>query len=1092
MDFDSRYKKLNTAQKEAVDYIDGPLMVVAGPGTGKTELLSMRVANILARTDTLPENILCLTFTDSGANAMRERLREIIGPDAYKVAIHTFHSFGTEIINQYAQFFYQGADFRPADELSAYELLKGIFDELDHPNPLASTMNGEYTYLPDVLTAISELKRSGLTNEELIQVLDANDEALDAVESDISDIFSERIGKGTAARLAPLAHTLAELPAPNLPPNIAPLANVIALSLADALDRAENEGSTKPITAWKNKWCEKDSAGRTVFKDRGRAAKLRIVSYIYYQYLMRMQEDRRYDFDDMVLRVVHAMEVFPELRFNLQERYLYMMVDEFQDTNLAQLRILNSLSASETGDAPNLMVVGDDDQAIYSFQGAELSNLIDFTHRFEHLHKVVLTDNYRSGEPILEKARAIITQADGRLETVLEVDKTLRPHHAPTAAKVTLDEYQRADDERTGLVAAVKRQITDGVHPADIAVLARRHHELVALLPYFAAEGIAVNYERRDNVLESEVVTALCLLGRIIMHISTGNFTAADALLPRLLAHPASDIPSEAIWKLSLAAHDRHVGWLDEMSSTPTFQPLHGWLNAMARLSLVEPVEHVIDLMMGVLEEDEEAEFVSPLYEYFFNDKARAADPDAYLTYLEALRTIRGRLREYRPSHTVRLADFIEFVDLHLRLNRGITSVRLRSDAPDQAVNLMTAHKSKGLEFKHVYLCGAIDGMWGERVRSRSRLIAYPENLPLAPVGDTVDERLRLFFVAMTRARDTLHISYSLTDDNDKPTLLASFLTGGDWQAAAHAKPGDANTLEQQLQHEWYHPFVNVPSATMKALLSPQLSRYKLSATHLGNFLDVPRGGPQHFLMNNLLRFPRGMSVDAAYGSAIHQTLQRAHAHLASTKKRKPVEDILSDFEQNLKDMRLSEADFTKSLQRGIDALQAFLSAKYESFDASQQVELGFSHQQSVVGEAQLTGALDLVDIDQEARTIHVTDYKTGKPASRWQGRSDYEKAKLHRYRQQLMFYKLLVEHSRDYHTFTVDRGILQFVEPTTADDIVALDLAFDEEELSRFTTLVEAVWRHIVALDLPDVSAYPGGYAGIVAFEDDLIDGAI
>ena len=90
------------------------------------------------------------------------------------------------------------------------------------------------------------------------------------------------------------------------------------------------------------------------------------------------------------------------------------------------------------------------------------------------------------------------------------------------------------------------------------------------------------------------------------------------------------------------------------------------------------------------------------------------------------------------------------------------------------------------------------------------------------------------------------------------------------------------------------------------------------------------------------------------------------------------------------------------------------------------------------------------------------------------------------------MFYKLLVEHSRDYHTFTVDRGILQFVEPTTADDIVALDLAFDEEELSRFTTLVEAVWRHIVALDLPDVSAYPEGYAGIIAFEDDLIDGAI
>ena len=111
MDFKERYLKLNEAQKEAVDTIEGPVMVIAGPGTGKTELLSVRAANILQKTDTLPENILCLTFTDSGATAMRERLAEIIGKDAYKVAIHTFHSFGEEVINQNSQYFYQGAEF---------------------------------------------------------------------------------------------------------------------------------------------------------------------------------------------------------------------------------------------------------------------------------------------------------------------------------------------------------------------------------------------------------------------------------------------------------------------------------------------------------------------------------------------------------------------------------------------------------------------------------------------------------------------------------------------------------------------------------------------------------------------------------------------------------------------------------------------------------------------------------------------------------------------------------------------------------------------------------------------------------------------
>jgi DNA helicase-2/ATP-dependent DNA helicase PcrA len=158
MDFTKRYGSLNKAQKKAVDTIEGPVMVIAGPGTGKTELLSVRAANILRSTDTLPENILCLTFTESGASAMRERLRTIIGKDAYKVAIHTFHSFGTEIMNQFSEFFYEGAHFRPADDLSRYEIIHSIFETLGHANVLNKKMNGDYTYLSESLTVISELK----------------------------------------------------------------------------------------------------------------------------------------------------------------------------------------------------------------------------------------------------------------------------------------------------------------------------------------------------------------------------------------------------------------------------------------------------------------------------------------------------------------------------------------------------------------------------------------------------------------------------------------------------------------------------------------------------------------------------------------------------------------------------------------------------------------------------------------------------------------------------------------------------------------------------------------------------------------------
>ncbi|MNY16080.1 PD-(D/E)XK nuclease superfamily protein [compost metagenome] len=231
------------------------------------------------------------------------------------------------------------------------------------------------------------------------------------------------------------------------------------------------------------------------------------------------------------------------------------------------------------------------------------------------------------------------------------------------------------------------------------------------------------------------------------------------------------------------------------------------------------------------------------------------------------------------------------------------------------------------------------------------------------------------------------------------------------------------------------------------------------------------------------------MSPSAAYGSAIHRTLQRAHAHVAAQKNHRPIEDILHDFEENLKEQHISEADFADYLQRGIDTLQTFLGTKYEEFSDTQKVELNFAGQQVRIGEARLTGSLDLVDIDSANKSIVVTDYKTGKATASWQGKTDYEKIKLHKYRQQLMFYKLLVEGSRDYQTYTVDHGVLQFVEPTKQGNILALDASFTPDELMRFSKLIEAVWRHICTLDLPDISAYDQSYKGMLDFERDLLE---
>ncbi|MEO7905230.1 MAG: ATP-dependent DNA helicase, partial [Candidatus Saccharimonadales bacterium] len=864
---------------------------------------------------------------------------------------------------------------------------------------------------------------------------------------------------------------------------------LIADSLQAAIDQADESGKQTAITAWRNEWMQKDLSANFVLKSSVRQEKLRGVAGIYYEYLLRMQIAELYDFDDMILRVVHAMELFPELLYNLQEKYQYIMVDEFQDTNLAQMRVLHNLTTNEVnGGRPNIMVVGDDDQAIYSFQGADISNILNFKDSFTNPAVITLTDNYRSADPVLSHARAVIIQGEERLETLMDgINKTLTAHRSNDGSRVKLLQLATKHDERHQLVMSIAEGIAAGQSPDSIAVLARRHHEIIALLPYFADAGIAVNYERRDNVLDIEPIKLIELTAKVIVAIHESRHDDANALLPEMLAHPAWDVAPTDVWQLSLVAYNQHTSWMEVMPTLPLFVAFHRWVVTVSQQIPHQPLEYMLDIIIGRTTPDG-CDYTSPLFEYFFPTEKLTTNPDEYLVYLEALRTIRGKLREYQPQTTPTLPTLLNFIALHRQMNSVITSVRPPLDNQHGAVNLMTAHKSKGLEWDTVYIIGAVDSAWGERVRSRSRNISYPENLRLQPSGDNLNERIRLFFVAMTRARKQLTISFASADDNGKDSLCASFLLSTDLVAEPISFDHNATQRIESAEMRWYEPLVSLSSATMNELLASTLERYKLSATHLNNFLDISRGGPQTFLMNNLLRFPQAMGPAAAYGSAIHKTLQHAHSHLSATKNHRPVEDVLKDFEQNLLDQHLPKSDFDAYLQKGSATLQAFLDQKYDTFRPSQKVELNFAGQQAMIGDARLTGSLDLVDIDSTAKTITVTDYKTGKPSYGWTGKSDYEKIKLHKYKQQLMFYTLLVQTSRDYHSYRVTDGCLQFVEPTPDGDILSLQATFSDDELQRFEQLIRTVWTKITTLDLPDASGYEPNYKGVLAFEADLL----
>ena len=1141
MDFQTRYAKLNANQRQAVDYIHGSLLVVAGPGTGKTELLSMRTAQILRQTDTLPDSILCLTFTESGAANMRQRLRQIIGEDAYKIAIHTFHSFGTEIINQHRQYFFHGADAQPADELTQHQIVTEILEGLDWRNPLSVKNNGEFVYTSELIRVISEFKQSGLTPAELQAITADNQRVIADITADIQQVFATKISKKTIELFAPLAEKIAERvgegdtdaaitgsttqpsentvssvphrakPSVALPSSITPYAQVLALSIAHAAQEAIDANSTKPLTTWKNKWCEKNATGEFILKDFAASEKLSAAIDVYEAYGNVLAERSLFDYDDMILSVIQACESHPKLRANLQEQFQFIMVDEFQDTNLAQLRLLFDLTGDE--DNPNIMAVGDDDQAIFSFQGADVGNIQRFRQHYHDPKIIVLTDNYRSAADILTAARGVIAQGADRLENTIDgLSKQLTAHAPGSGAQVQVQEFTSVSEERAGVAKQIAELIKRGENPAHITVIARHHKELIKLLPYLYRQNLMVNYERHDDILEQDIIQALDKLARVVMAIHQNNLDAANSLLPEVIAHPAFGFSALDIWRLSLHAYKNRQLWLESMLANSTFRPFGEWLLERAKDVPNLPLEEQLDKLLG-LEAGEEpllglraatiarassdtrrekrslskGSSLNSLAAHYFSPEALAQNPDAYLTTLESLRTLRQKLRDRATDATPTLADFLEFIDLHRSTKTRLTHIRPQASALGGAINLMTAHKSKGLEFPHVFVIGAIDSAWGEKVRSRSRLIRYPANLQLQPAGTSYDERLRLFFVAMTRAKNTLTMTYSQTNDSGSDTIIASFLTNH----TPTIIPAIENPTEQIeiAKTSWSERLTSPIIPGLKDLLAPNLETYKLSVTHLNNFLDVSRGGPQNFLLNNLLHFPAAKNSAAAYGTAIHSSLQQTHCLFNANHQLPSTEQILQFFQKSLESQHLPADDFQLYLDKGKSALTTFLNAKSSDFHDTDLAELDFSNQGVIIGEAKLTGKLDVVDIDKQNKTIFVTDYKTGKPSHSWKGSADYEKIKLHKYRQQLMFYQLLVESSRDYSNFTFTGGRLQFVEPDMkTGDILSLEDNFSREELTEFTRLINVVWRRITTLDLPDISGYSADYKGMLQFENDLL----
>jgi DNA helicase-2/ATP-dependent DNA helicase PcrA len=1079
--FSEAYKRLNGAQKQAVDTIDGPLLVIAGPGTGKTQLLSTRAAKIAATGNVNASNILCLTFTETGAAEMRSRLVRVMGLAGSEVAVHTFHSFGTWLIGQYPEQFSTERALQPLDDLSRYRVFEELLSALPLRHQLAVRGDGDsFIRRHAVEEAIRAFKQAGLSPAALRASIRANKQTFTTLQPLLDELFGSTLSAKRLPAIAELVASYAKEAAPGS------LQAILLHGLGEAVIDSQAAGKTAPIGSWRTEHTV-IKGGHRVFKSQAGSEVLNDTIDLYEQYQARLAVLGRYDYEDMIIWASGALEANEDMRLDVAERFQYIMVDEYQDTNGAQNRLLDSILQANPLNSPNVMVVGDDDQAIMRFQGAEASGMFAFVHAYSPT-MVVLTENYRSSQQILDAARQIMMQTSERLEVTLpeyNLQKQLHAQNEPSKTAVKHLCYDSPAVQHEAIAEQIAQLLKQGVPATEIAVIGRKHASLAEFVPYLASRDIATNYDRHEDILTQPHISQLLELADCIARI-VDNPRRAERSLPHILAANYWQLAPLDIYRLAATARENKTGWLDTMleSTVDQWPPIAEWLIAAANASQTHNFTQFFDILIGRTPLPDTTLEYSPFKTYL--DESAT---DSYITLLSHLICLRSAVLESRPNATG-LSDLLEVAaeyrasDLRLIDNNPV----LKGDAA--GVQVMSAHGSKGREFDYVFILSALDNVWGAKARSQSQRVRLPENLPLYQAGDADSDRLRLLYVCMTRARSHLTIASYTATDAGKPAAALSYLQLGDdskgwWQPQPQAL-APANRA-QTLETAW-SPIVKPSHRSLKEVLQPLLATYRLSASGLRSFLDICYAGPVACIEQSVLGFPSAHNSRSALGSAAHKALEalyRAHASGEPLSH----QALLHVFDEKLTASGLTDLELASVREHGHQFLPIFA----DNFTAHDLTDITATEQFLTANlpgnDVPLSGFIDALKQTEDG--IAVIDYKTGRPPlPDWKttGLSDSKKLSQHFYRQQLLFYKLLIDNSTLY-SVPATHAELIFVEPNETGDFIRLHINdFDPAELERTAQLVAAVYSRIKEADLPDISAYSQDLKGVLQFEADLL----
>ncbi|MBI1783247.1 MAG: ATP-dependent helicase [Sphingobacteriales bacterium] len=1010
--FNADYNNLNEQQRRAVDTIEGPVMVIAGPGTGKTQILSARIGKILLDTDTQPENILCLTYTDAGVVAMRKRLLSFIGSEAYKVNIYTFHAFCNDVIQENLSLFEKTA-LDPISDLEKIELFKQLIDSFPKNHPLKRYRGDVYFEVTNLQSLFSTMKREGWTAAFINQKID---EYLNDLANRDEFIYKRKYKEFNAGDIKK--------------------------------DKIEEE------------------------KEKMEKLRAAINEFNRYQQLMRSRN--RYDFDDMINWVIKAFEENKNLLNRYQEQFLYILVDEFQDTSGTQNKIVELLI--NYWDKPNVFVVGDDDQSIYRFQGANIENMELFADKYQKdLMTVVLTNNYRSTQPILDVSKSLIDINKERLvEKLPGLSKELKSSNNKISHLIhtpVIKEYETQRQEMMDITITVQKLLAQGIKPGSIGIIYKENKYGEELTNYFKLRNVPVYSKRSLNILELPLAQKIILLIKYLAaehDISYGG----DEMLFELLHFDWLHIPPIEIAKLSVEVAEKRFG--DEKTSLRKL--LFDKANAAPKYLFSPKTNDKLVKASSIIEKligDVSNVTIQTLIENIIREAGVLTHIMLSEDKIWQLQILTGFFdfvkEETRRNPTLSLQQLVNIIELMEKENISLPLTQVSGS--DKGVNLMTAHGSKGLEFEYVFLAGCNASFW-EKKRKPGGGYKLPDTMfttissPAGGGQGGAEELRRLFYVALTRAEQHLYISYSRFKNDGKELEPSMFIAE---ILDQHELPIEKVILDNEVMAAFQalqFGEAAAPEITQleEEFVSRLLDKFVMNVTALNNYLKCPL----NFYFNNLVRVPSGKSEATEFGSAVHHALEQLFRkmigpdRMGGGKGQFPSkEEFINDFNWYMRRHRESftKEQFERRMEYGEEVLSNYYDKYINTWNKIVAVERNIRN--VVVNGVPIKGKLDKLEFDGTA--VNVVDYKTG----------DYDKAreKLQSpneknpdggdYWRQAVFYKLLVD-NYEQKNWKVISSEFDFIEPDKKKNYRKEKLIIKPEDITTVTQQIKIVWDKI------------------------------